>query len=316
VTVLLARRDIERLLDCSAALRSLTSAFIAARSGGILPQRVRTLLPHDGTATALLPGLIEGIPAYTVKVNAKFPKASPALRGVVALHDLDDGRLLALLDSASITAWRTGLAAAVATHALAPASASTVGVIGAGAQSRMMVRGLAHLRAIESLTIYDLDPCRSRAFADDQKLVVNAPVVVAECLRQVTQQSDILLLATWSTSPLLHRADLREGMHITSLGADEPGKAELAVDVLRDSWLVVDDRALALATGAVGNVGLGEEVIDATLGQILAGECPARQGGEQVSVYTPVGLPWQDLALSWPVYQAAGRAATTFDFLA
>src|SRR5216683_1551059 len=37
-----------------------------------------------------------GIPAYTVKVNAKFPAASPALRGVVCLHDLE---LLALADS-------------------------------------------------------------------------------------------------------------------------------------------------------------------------------------------------------------------------
>jgi alanine dehydrogenase len=30
----------------------------------------------------------------------------PALRGVVCLHSLDDGSLLAVLDSASLTAWR------------------------------------------------------------------------------------------------------------------------------------------------------------------------------------------------------------------
>jgi len=34
----------------------------------------------------LLPGLLPAIPAYTVKINAKFPGAVPALRGVVCLH--------------------------------------------------------------------------------------------------------------------------------------------------------------------------------------------------------------------------------------
>ncbi|GLX02460.1 hypothetical protein Misp02_65460 [Microtetraspora sp. NBRC 16547] len=44
--------------------------------------------------------------------------------------------MLALLDSATITAWRTGLAAALGTHVLAaadPEGGAVLGVIGAGA---------------------------------------------------------------------------------------------------------------------------------------------------------------------------------------
>jgi ornithine cyclodeaminase/alanine dehydrogenase-like protein (mu-crystallin family) len=37
----------------------------------------------------------------------------------------------------------------------------------------------------------------------------------------------MLLLATWSRTALLSLADLRAGQHVTSLGADEPGKCEL-----------------------------------------------------------------------------------------
>lgn len=38
---------------------------------------------------------------------------------MICLHSGQDGELLALLDSATVTAWRTGLAAALGTHVLA-----------------------------------------------------------------------------------------------------------------------------------------------------------------------------------------------------
>src|SRR5215472_15251608 len=113
VTLLLSRSDLSRLLDVTTCLTVLRDAFTAVPPG-IEAQRVSTALPGPGSATALIPGLVEGIPAYTVKVNAKFPEARPALRGVVCLHDVSNGELLALLDSATVTAWRTGLSAALA----------------------------------------------------------------------------------------------------------------------------------------------------------------------------------------------------------
>jgi len=51
-------------------------------------------------------------------------------------------------------------------------------------------------------------------------------------------------MATWSRTPLLGRADVRSGTHITSLGADEPGKAELNDDLLAASLVVTDDEQL------------------------------------------------------------------------
>jgi alanine dehydrogenase len=102
---------------------------------------------------------------------------------------------------------------------------------------------------------------------------------------------------------------------VTSLGADEPGKAELATDLLRASRVFVDDFALAEQMGALGNAGLGRENAAGTLGGVLTGSATGRTADEEVTVYAPVGLPWQDLALSWAAYRAA-RAGTRFDFLA
>ncbi|WP_179266410.1 ornithine cyclodeaminase family protein [Asanoa hainanensis] len=296
MTLLLGRRDVASAVDPGAVLDLLAAGF---RAPVVSPQalRVRTDLPGPGTATCLMPGLLPDVPAYTVKVNAKFPAAAPALRGVVCLHSLVDGELLALLDSASVTAWRTGLAAALGTHTLAPPDARTLGFVGAGAQAATTLAGLRHLRPWSRVVATDLDPARAAAL----------PASVLSSPREVAAAADVVVLATWSREPLLGRADVRPGQHLTSLGADEPGKRELSADLLAASRLIVDDVDLALAGGALGSAGLSVDGCAGTLGAVLRGELPSVAPG-MTSVYSPVGLPWQDLALSWAVYQQAAQA--------
>lgn len=298
MTILLGRSDLERLLsveDCLTALR----AGLTAEPDPIRGQRVRTDLPGPGTATALLPGLLPGVPAYTVKVNAKFPTAVPALRGLVCLHDLETGELLAVLDSATVTAWRTGLAAAIGTHELARPDAVDVGVIGAGAQARLVIRGLRALRRVRDVVAYDLDPERARAF----------PAEVATSPRDVADRCDLVVLATWSRSPLLGLDDVRPGTHLTLLGVDEPGKAELAPDLFGAARVVVDDPELALVPDARSA---------SSLTDVLRGVVPGRTSHVERTVYAPIGLPWQDLSLSWLAYRAAVATdtGTRFDWLA
>nr|WSY50119.1 ornithine cyclodeaminase family protein [Streptomyces sp. NBC_00886] len=298
MTRLLTRSDLDALLEPAACVAALRDGFHAVGAAVPIPgQRVRTDLPFPGTATALIPGLLPGIEAYTVKVNAKFPGARPALRGVLCLHSGVDGELLALLDSATVTAWRTGLAAALGTHVLAGRTEdAVVGVIGAGAQAELMVRGLGTLRSYGELVVHDTDFERATEFA------ARHGGRVLGSATEIASAADIVLLATWSRTPLLSLADTREGQHFTSLGADEPGKRELAGDLLDAALVVVDDRELVASVGALGPTG-----IDATLGDVLRGTHPGRTGTTARSVYAPVGMPWQDLALAWLAYERAER---------
>ncbi|MER5408847.1 ornithine cyclodeaminase family protein [Streptomyces sp. NPDC002769] len=304
MTRLLTRGDLQTVLEPGPCLAALRDGFRAALDSAVAGQRIRTDLPFPGTATALIPGVLPGIEAYTVKANAKFPGARPALRGVICLHSGHDGELLALMDSATVTAWRTGLAAALGTHLLAgpaPAEGSVLGVIGAGAQAELMVRGLSTLRRRRELVVHDLDRDRADAFASRHggRLLTSATEVAAA--------ADIVLLATRSRSPLLRLADTRPGQHVTSLGADEPGKQELSADLLESSLLVVDDRELAAAMGALAAAGLPASAAETTLGEVLHGAHPGRTSATSRSVYAPVGLPWQDLALAWIAYRQAER---------
>ncbi|MDH6623986.1 alanine dehydrogenase [Streptomyces sp. LBL] len=314
MTVLLGTAELQQLLTPQASFRALRQGFVSALHAQASPQRVRQSLPSSpGGIAVLLPGLLTGIPAYTVKVNAKFPDASPAITGIVCLHDLTNGRLLALLDSAFVTAWRTGLSAALATDLLSSAGTHTVGIIGAGSQADMTLRGLTQLRTLKRVVIHDVDGGRAHRMAELwQQAGLECQVVGSA--REVARDCDSIVTATWSRRPLLRLPDLRPGSHITSLGADEPGKAELDAQLLQHARVIVDDLDLAMTSGALGTAGLQRGDAAALLGQIIDGTVPARTDAEQVTVYTPVGLPWQDLALSWAAYQAALHHGVGVDF--
>jgi ornithine cyclodeaminase len=111
---------------------------------------------------------------------------------------------------------------------------------------------------------------------------------------------------------------LRPGAHVTTLGPDEPGKAELAAEVLRSALFVCDDRALAVEMGALGGVGLGPSAVGAELGEVLGGTHPGRIAPEQITVFGGVGLVFQDAVAAWAVYREARRAGAgrEVDFLA
>ncbi|WP_436846984.1 hypothetical protein [Streptomyces atratus] len=59
------------------------------------------------------------------------------------------------------------------------------------------------------------------------------------------------------------------------------------------------------------------DAADATLGEVLRGERPGRTTDSERSVYAPVGLPRQDLAVAWAAYRQAERlgVGTRIDLL-
>jgi ornithine cyclodeaminase len=305
-TLILTRSDVERLLEPAALAPALRDAFIAYSAPGARHgERVRATLPGSGTATVLFPGVVAGVPAYSVKVHAKFPGEDPAIRGVLCLHDAATGTLLSLMDSTYLTAVRTGLAGALAAKVLARRDAGAVAVIGAGAQGEHQLRALALLRRIAGVRVYDTRAEQARTFAGRLGPALGVPVVASPKLEDALGGADIVLVATWARTPFLGADLVQPGMHVTTLGADEPGKAEVTAEVVRGAVFVCDDRELAVRMGAVGGVGLDAAVIDAELGEVLAGRHPGRTSPHDVTVYGGVGLAFQDLVAAWIVYEAA-----------
>lgn len=317
-TMLLTRAEIEPLLQLSALLSPLREAFRAYSLERTIPgQRAHSPLPGEQPATAMLlfPGLVAGIPAYTVKVHAKYPTRQPVTQGVILLHELATGQLLAIMDSIAITAIRTGLAGALATDTLARPSASRVAIIGAGMQGRSQLRCLAHVRALTQARVYDTVSQRSEAYVQQMQPEFAFPILAAPSLAAAVEDAEIIISATWSHTPFLSSAMIQPGTHITTLGPDEPGKCEVDAQLIQQSLFVCDDRELAVKMGAIGGVGLGVDAVHAELGEIFGGTRAGRTSDEQITIYGGVGLAFQDLVASWHVYQAAQQQERkTLDF--
>jgi ornithine cyclodeaminase len=69
--------------------------------------------------------------------------------------------------------------------------------------------------------------------------------------------------------------------------------------------------------GVLAGAGLDVEHAAGTLRDLMRGQVPGRVKDGEITVYAPVGLPWQDLVLSWTAYTAAraAGAGAEFDFL-
>ncbi len=316
-TLVLTRSEVAALLEPTHLLAAIKQGFISALDASVAPQRARSALPQNGTtATVLFPGLLPGIPAYSVKVHAKFPGQTPAIRGLVQLFEVETGALLAVMDSGHLTALRTAAAAAVAAAALAGPDAGHVALIGAGVQNAWQLELLAHVRPLHTVTVYDTAPLKTGPFVRRLASKTEAKLIPTDSLVEALADADIVVAATWAREAFLYPDLLKPGAHVTTLGADEPGKREVSAELVLASRFFCDDRALALQTGAVGNVGLGDAAISGVLGDVLAGRQPGRVGDE-FTVYGGVGLAWMDLVAAWSVYQraldaGAGRRA---DFL-
>lgn len=57
--------------------------------------------------------------------------------------------------------------------------------------------------------------------------------------------------------------------------------------------------------GAIGGVGLSAAEINAELGEVLAGIQAGRSSKSQITIYSAVGIAFQDLVVAWHVYQNA-----------
>lgn len=322
-TLLLSRTQVERLLNPSTLATQLRAGFITySNSGGDRALRVRAPIPNrrGTTATVLFPGMVPDSGAYTVKVHAKFPDHDPAIRGVICLHDAHTGALLAIMDSTYITAIRTGVAGALAADALSRRDASIVAVVGAGVQGSCQLRALAGMRTLQQVMVYDTNPDRAAAFATRLGEELSLSIIPVHDVGTATARADIVLAATWSTTPFILPGMLRSGTHVTTMGADEPGKAEVSADVIRSSLFVCDDRHLAVEMGALGGVQLDAATVGAELGEVLAGTHAGRTSDEQITIYSGVGLAFQDAVAAWQVYEHAvsvdAGAHATIDWLA
>ena len=100
---------------------------------------------------------------------------------------------------------------------------------------------------------------------------------------------------------LLPEGSLRPGQHVSLMGADGPGKAEIAVAELTRVHVFCDDWEQAshggeCAAAVEAGVLAREDVTE--IGRVLTGDAEGRRGADDVTAFDSTGLALQDLAVA------------------
>lgn len=235
------------------------------------------------------------------------------VRYVVSLYRLADGELLAVMDGKRITDLRTGAASGVVARRIPISQPVTVGLIGAGHQSRMQLECLASVYAIKSASVFSPTAANREAFAREMTARLGFPVTAADSAEAAVRGSVAVAAATSSRSsePVLKAAWLDSCRLLCGVGSTRPQSVELDTECFRNAGLVVVDspRAVDEAGDLQQAVKNGALTVDkqATLAQIVAGSIVVPRTG--MVVFKSVGSGLQDLALARRYYELLGAAA-------
>jgi ornithine cyclodeaminase/alanine dehydrogenase-like protein (mu-crystallin family) len=216
----------------------------------------------------------------------------PTVTGIVVLSNSETGQLEAVLDAASVTALRTAAAGVLAADTLGRENGSSVAVVGCGANGSETVRMfVAHGR---TPVVWDVDEARRRFVADQ------LGAEVADSLDEALSH-EVVVTVTPGGDVLFPEGSLRPGQHVSLMGADGPGKAEIATQELGRARLFCDDWAQAshggeLAAGVASGLVDRDDVTE--LGAVLAGSARGRADENDVTLFDSTGLAIQDLAIA------------------
>jgi ornithine cyclodeaminase/alanine dehydrogenase-like protein (mu-crystallin family) len=122
--------------------------------------------------------------------------------------------------------------------------------------------------------------------------------------------ADLLVTVTPGREILLGEGALAPGQHVSLMGADGPGKAEIAVGELARVRVFCDDWEQASHGGEVAAAVEGgrltrDQVTE--LGAVLAGEAEGRRSAYEATAFDSTGLAIQDLAIALAALERAGE---------
>jgi ornithine cyclodeaminase/alanine dehydrogenase-like protein (mu-crystallin family) len=311
------------------ALEAVRDAFVAyARGEWTMPPKVYVPAYPAGDFRAM-PAL--GAGHALLKWVTSFPgnpaQGLPTVTGLVLLSDASNGMPEAVLDAGTVTALRTGAAAVLAAETLGRPDAETAAVIGAGVNGQAAAR--TFVARGRDVILWDVDATRAHEVAAG----IGARVAAG---RDEALAADLLVTVTPGREIVLGVNSLRTGQHASLMGADGPGKAEIAVEELARVRVFCDDWEQDVTNGIPGRgriyaddweqashngdlmlavkAGVLSRDDVAQLGDVLIGTAEGRTSERDITVFDSTGLAIQDLAIALAAMERANeRDLPTFD---
>ncbi len=308
--LLISEAEVDALLSMGDALSLVEELF--AYTGRDRPSNQPRRRVGSGKGT--LNVMFSAVPGRDVMGLKAYPVSPGGVNFTVLLYSASTSELLAIIEAGRLGALRTGAASGVATKYLAREDARTLGLFGSGVQAATQLEAVAGARELELVRVYSGDSEKLARFcarmAERTGLRVEPAAAPDEAL-----ECDIVTTATSSTRPVFDGKHLRPGTHVNAVGSNFASKAEVDLETVRRSSLVVAD-ALESARIEGGDLlpaidrGLlaWERVVE--LADVVSGCIRGRAAETDITLFKSHGVAGEDVVLAHEVYtRAVSRGA-------
>ena len=257
-------------------------------------------------------GVIELMPTsdgdhYGFKyVNGHPKNMSEGLQTVTAfglLAEVSSGYPILMSEMTVLTALRTGAMSAVATKHLADPNATTMAMIGNGAQSEFQCIAMKAVCGINHVRLYDID---SAATAKCAANLAGHGLHITTCKtpEEAIEGAQIITTATADKdmNTILTDNMVGAGMHINAIGGDCPGKTELHRDIVSRSTVFVEYPPQTRIEGEIQQMDPDHPVVE--LWEVITGAAKGRQSADEVTLFDGVGFAIEDFSALKYVHNA------------
>jgi len=249
-------------------------------------------------------GVIELMPTsdgdtYGFKyVNGHPRNMKDGLQTVTAfglLANVATGYPVLLSEMTILTALRTAAMSALAARHLAPKAATTMAMIGNGAQSEFQALAFKAVCGITTVRLHDID---AAATAKAMKNLAGHGLTLVACAspQEAIQGAQIVTTVTADkqNATILTDNMVGAGVHINAIGGDCPGKTELHRDILLRSDIFVEYPPQTRIEGEIQQLAPDHPVTE--LWRVMAGTSPGRTRAAQITLFDSVGFAIEDFS--------------------
>jgi ornithine cyclodeaminase/alanine dehydrogenase-like protein (mu-crystallin family) len=309
----LPRHDLEQLgFEPGEVVDALDEGLREKGLGEVLMPPKTSLFGPERAFCQALAAWLPRLGGLGIKWVTIFPQNAdrglPAVGGLVVLNDAATGRPEAILDGATLTAWRTGASAALAARYLARSESDRIGLLGCGVQGRASVFALAsELPQLRSIRCHDAVPAAAAALRDEaSRRLPGVDVVVCDAPYEVTAGAGVVVTAITmddEVPPPLDAGLLEPGALAVALDYDAAWTSAAMAECDR---FFCDDTAQVLATKAHGSrLHDIPEAIAGDLGELAARQVEGREDPRERLFCLNLGLAVEDVVTA---RLALGRA--------
>jgi ornithine cyclodeaminase len=238
--------QIKSVVETMSFSTQIEQGFIAYSNGQVVVPPVGELIFDDPPGdTHIKYGYIKGDDYYVIKIASGFYQNVkinlPSSSGLMLVFSQKTGVLeTILLDEGFLTNIRTAVAGEIVAKYMAPKEVTAIGVFGTGIMARMQVQILQSVTDCKRLIVWGRSEASLEAYQNDMEADGYEVQTTLESA-DVTDGSNLILMTTPSTMPLINACQIKKGMHITAIGSDTAEKQELDTKILRMADIVVAD---------------------------------------------------------------------------